>query len=78
MTSDQTLFPKLLYNPLQCHAERWAKEFKQINRICLHQCVDPSYFKSKYVRYVVVFEHSLKGDDLEQKELWLIFIPLTL
>jgi len=71
MTIDPTFFPKLLYPPLQGHAERWAKDFKnRINRICLHQCIDPSHFKCKYVRYVIVFEHLLGEGDPEYKELY--------
>lgn len=69
MTIDPTFFPDLLYISLQCHAERWAKDFKQINRIYLHQCEDPLYFKTKYVRYVVVFEHNLAESDSEFKDL---------
>lgn len=71
MPIDPTFFPKLLHVPLQCHAERWAKDFKnRINRICLHQCIDPSHFKCKYVRYVIVFEHLLGEGDPEYKELY--------
>lgn len=56
-------FPELNFFPLKSLAQNWAHKFKIVQRISLHRCLDPTFFKGRNVKYVVVFEHSLSDDD---------------
>jgi hypothetical protein len=56
MNNDPEYFPHLIFANLMRYANKWAQQYGVVQRITLHWCIDPAFCRSKYVRYVVVFE----------------------
>lgn len=62
MHDNHQYFEDLKLDILVLHAKKWADKYKLIQRITLHRCIDPSFFRSKNVKYVVVFEYAHKEE----------------
>lgn len=62
-------FADLKFAVLESYAYSWAKIYKMIERISLHQCLDSAYY-GYGVKYVIVFEHAPEIDNFDLDKFW--------